>query len=115
MNPIRIRSKRPSATAPNPGQDHHGDRSRRQLLLALELLVAILYFPALVLGPLVMGVIVFSYIGKWLGLLESLTINNGWVTIPASILFVVLYIVRKHIERELDDAQTSINETNTWK
>jgi len=107
-NPIRIRSKRPSVTSPNPGQDHRGDRGRRRLLTTLDFLVAILYFPALVLGPVITVVILFFAIGTWLGLFASVTVKNGWVIIVANLLFVVLHVTRKYIDRKLEGTQTSV-------
>jgi hypothetical protein len=107
-NPIRIRSKRPSAPAQNPGQDYGGDRGRRRLLTALDLLVAILYFPALVLGPVVTVVIFFFLIGTWLGFFGSGTIINGWMVVVANLLFVVLHFTRRYIDRKLEETQTSV-------
>lgn len=105
-NPIRIRSSKPSATSPDPGRDHRGDSGRRRLLTTLDLLVSILYFPALVLGPVATAVILFFSIGTWLGFFGAGTITNGWVTVAASLLFVVLHVTRKHIDRKLEETQT---------
>ncbi len=107
-NPIRIRSKRPSATPPNPGQAHRGERGHRRLLTALDLLVSILYFPALVLGPVATVVIFIFLVGTWLGLFGSGTIMNGWVTIVANLLFVVLHFTRKYIDRQLEETRSSV-------
>jgi len=107
-NPIRIRSKRPPVTSPNLGQGHRGDRGRRRLLTALDLLVSILYFPALVLGPVATVVIIFFFIGTWLGFFGSVTVINGWVTIVANLLFVVLHVTRKYIDCKLEEIQTSV-------
>lgn len=104
-----IRSKMPSATAPNPGRDYRPDRGRRRLLTAFGLLVAILYFPALVLGPVATVVILFFAIGTWIGFFGSGAVINGWVTIVANLLFVVLHITRKYIDRQLEETRTSVD------
>lgn len=106
-NPIRLRPKRPSATTPHPEQDHRRDRRLRRLLTALDLVVAILYFPALVLGPVITAVIFFFLIGTWLGFVGSFSIMNGWVVVAANLLFVLLHISQKYIDRKLAETQTS--------
>lgn len=111
-NPINIRSKISSATSPSPGQAHRGDRGRQRLLTALALLVSILYFPALVLGPVAMVVIVIFLIGTWLRFFESFTIMNGWVCLVASIAFVLLHISRKYLDRKLEETQTDVQDVN---
>jgi len=78
------------------------------LLTALGALVAILYFPALVLGPVATVVIFFFVIGAWLGFLGSGTIITGWIVVVADLLFVVLHFARKYIDRKLEETQTSV-------
>lgn len=107
-DPILVRSKRPSTATPNPGQEQRRDLGRRRLLTALGLLVAILYFPALVLGPVATAVILFFLTGTWLGFFGSFTIMTGWMVVVADLLFVVLHYARKHIDRKLEETQTSV-------
>lgn len=59
----------------------------------------------LILGPVAGVAIVFGVVGQWLGFFDSVTVRGGWGVLLASVAFVVLYFLSKHLDRKLDDME----------
>ena len=84
-----------------PEYEQQGGGGHRRSIVALGVVVSLLQFPALILGPVFAAVTAFFLVGTWLGYIESFMVVNGWVIIAASLLYVVLRVLGKHIDRKL--------------
>ena len=61
-----------------PEYEQQGGGSHRRSIVALGVVVSLLQFLALIIGPVFAAVTAFFLVGTWLGFIESFIVVNGW-------------------------------------
>lgn len=103
-----IGANRGSDEAADPHQSCQTGKSHHRVIFALSIVVAGLKYLALVVGPVLAVAIAFFMVGTWLGFLESFQVDDGWVVIAACVLYPILNIAEKYLDRKLEESESNV-------